>query len=109
MLHLCKLVHFNPHLTVNCFHLQDVIAHLRKESHAQVYSSAMSPPVCRQIIAATQAIMGLDGTNNGETRIRQLAENTRYNRTRLTRPRITETPVYLVSLPSPLPMVLHQA
>ena len=55
---------------------QDVIAHLKKESHAQIYSSAMSPPVARQTLAATQAIMGIDGTGEGQRRIRQLKDNT---------------------------------
>lgn len=62
---------------------KDVIAHLKKESHAQVYSSSMSPPVARQVVAATEAIMGRDGTNEGAKRIRQLAENTRFFRREL--------------------------
>lgn len=62
---------------------QDVIAHLKKESHAQVYSSSMSPPVARQVVAATEAITGRDGTNEGAKRIRQLAENTRFFRREL--------------------------
>jgi len=62
---------------------RDIIAHLKKESHAQAYSSAMSPPVARQIVAATEAIMGRDGTGEGQKRIRQLKDNTRFFRTEL--------------------------
>jgi hypothetical protein len=62
----------------HCESVQDIIAHLKKESHAQAYSSAMSPPVARQIVAATEAIMGRDGTGEGQKRIRQLKDNTRF-------------------------------
>ena len=78
---------FNPTFTVifklkllqakSSYFVQDIVAHLRKESHAQVYSSAMSPPVARQILASTEAIMGVDGSGEGQRRIRQLKENTR--------------------------------
>ena len=37
----------------------------------------MTPPVARQVMASTQAIMGIDGTNEGQRRIRQLKINTR--------------------------------
>lgn len=39
----------------------------------------MSPPVAQQIISVMEIIMGLDGTNEGQRRINQLARNTRYN------------------------------
>lgn len=43
----------------------------------------MSPPVTQQIITSMQIIMGEDGTDDGEKRIKQLARNTRYFRRRL--------------------------
>ena len=43
----------------------------------------MSPPVTQQILSSMKIIMGLDGTNEGETRTEQLARNTRYFRRRL--------------------------
>lgn len=43
----------------------------------------MSPPVTQQILTSMKIIMGLDGTNDGQKRIEQLARNTRYFRQRL--------------------------
>lgn len=43
----------------------------------------MSPPVTQQIITSMRIIMGEDGTDAGERRIKQLARNTRYFRRRL--------------------------
>jgi len=62
---------------------RDIVAYLKKESHAQNYSCAMTPPVARQVMASTQAIMGIDGTNEGQRRIRQLKINTRFFRSEL--------------------------
>ncbi|XP_077994691.1 serine palmitoyltransferase 2-like [Glandiceps talaboti] len=62
---------------------KDLIAHLKKRSHSTSYATSMSAPVAQQIIASMKCIMGLDGTNVGIKRIRQLAWNTRYFRRRL--------------------------
>ncbi|MBN3309229.1 SPTC3 palmitoyltransferase, partial [Amia calva] len=62
---------------------KELVDYLRTHSHSTVYSSAMSPPVARQIIRAMKCIMGLDGTTVGIQRVRQLAENTRYLRQKL--------------------------
>jgi len=62
---------------------KEIVAHLRRESHAQSYSTPMSPPVARQILASMHAIMGTDGTNDGQKRIKQLADNTSYFRSEL--------------------------
>lgn len=44
---------------------------------------SMSPPVTLQIIKSLETIMGVDGSVDGQRRIRQLAENTRYFRDKL--------------------------
>jgi serine palmitoyltransferase len=60
-----------------------LINFLRANSHAHCYASSMSPPVTQQIITSMKIIMGLDGTDQGQQRINQLARNTRYFRQRL--------------------------
>jgi serine palmitoyltransferase len=62
---------------------RDLINFLRMNSHAASYASSMSPPVTMQIVRTLETIMGLDGTGEGQRRIAQLAENTRYFRDKL--------------------------
>ncbi|KAM9561321.1 serine palmitoyltransferase 3 isoform 2-T6 [Salvelinus alpinus] len=62
---------------------KELVDYLRSHSHSAVYASAMSPPVTEQILRAMKCIMGLDGTTVGQARVHQLAENTRYFRSRL--------------------------
>ncbi|KAM6956316.1 serine palmitoyltransferase 3 [Aplochiton taeniatus] len=62
---------------------KELVDYLRVQSHSAVYASAMSPPVTEQIIRAMKCIMGLDGSTVGQRRVQQLAENTRYFRSRL--------------------------
>ncbi|XP_026079357.1 serine palmitoyltransferase 3 isoform X1 [Carassius auratus] len=62
---------------------KELVDYLRSHSHSAVYATAMSPPVVEQIIRAIKCIMGVDGTTEGQRRVRQLAENTRYLRSRL--------------------------
>ena len=62
---------------------KDLINFLRVNSHASCYASSMSPPVTAQILTSLKIIMGLDGSNDGMRRIRQLSENTRYFRQKL--------------------------
>lgn len=57
-----------------------LINYLMTKSHAQVYASSMSPPVCMQIIKTLSIIMGLDGTMSGQSKIKQLKENCIYFR-----------------------------
>jgi serine palmitoyltransferase len=40
----------------------------------------MAPAVTAQIIASMRLIMGINGTDEGQRKIRQLHENTRYFR-----------------------------
>lgn len=62
---------------------QKLINYLRVHSHAHCYASSMSPPVAQQIISSMSIIMGLDGTDEGKRRTKQLARNTVYFRRRL--------------------------
>uniref|UniRef100_A0A8C6V185 Serine palmitoyltransferase, long chain base subunit 2a n=1 Tax=Neogobius melanostomus TaxID=47308 RepID=A0A8C6V185_9GOBI len=61
----------------------ELIDYLRSHSHSAVYATSMSPPVVEQVITSMKCIMGEDGTTIGCERIRRLAENTAYFRTRL--------------------------
>lgn len=62
---------------------KNLISFLRANSHAHCYASSMAPAVTQQIITSMKIMMGLDGTNEGQKRIDQLARNTRYFRKRL--------------------------
>lgn len=62
---------------------KELVEFLKLNSHANCYASSMSPPVTWQIIQTLEIIMGLDKTNEGLRRIKQLAENTRYFREKL--------------------------
>lgn len=57
-----------------------LIDYLRVNSLAHCYAGAMSPPVAAQILSSMQVLMGLDGTQVGATKVRQLARNTQYFR-----------------------------
>lgn len=60
-----------------------LIRRLKWHSHAQCYATAMSPPVAQQILSSMKIIMGIDGTNEGIKRIRQLRRNAHYFRMKL--------------------------
>ncbi|GLV39974.1 lace [Carabus blaptoides fortunei] len=60
-----------------------LINYLRKYSYSHKYAASMSPPVAAQIIAVLKILLGMDGTDEGQRRIAQLARNTRYFRTRI--------------------------
>ncbi|XP_072129392.1 serine palmitoyltransferase 2 [Mobula birostris] len=62
---------------------KELVDYLRSYSHSTVYATSLSAPVAEQIIASMKCIMGEDGTTLGQTRVQQLAENTRYFRRRL--------------------------
>ena len=61
-----------------------VISHIRRQSHTN-YASAMTPGVAMQIYSSLRIIMDKDERHLGEgqRRIQQLAENTRYFRSEL--------------------------
>ncbi|XP_066280595.1 serine palmitoyltransferase 2-like [Branchiostoma lanceolatum] len=60
-----------------------LINHLRAYSHSTTYACSMSAPVAQQVITSMKIIMGEDGTNRGQLRIKQLAANSKYFRQRL--------------------------
>ncbi|XP_074631166.1 serine palmitoyltransferase 2-like [Acropora palmata] len=62
---------------------REIIDHIRGSSHSAAYASSMSPPVVVQIISSMKMIMGEDGTDKGQKRLRALAENSKYFRQRL--------------------------
>jgi len=62
-----------------------LIDYLRAHSHSTCYAGSMSPPVVQQIITSMLIIMGKDGSDEGQRRIRQLAANSKYFRTKLRR------------------------
>ena len=57
-----------------------MIEHVRLRAHSSVYAPSMAPPVTGQIVASMKMIMGTLGGDEGERKIRQLHENTRYFR-----------------------------
>jgi hypothetical protein len=61
-------------------HPQETIDHIKLRAHSSVYAPSMAPAVTAQIMASMRIIMGLNGTNEGQLKIRQLHENTRYFR-----------------------------
>ena len=44
---------------------QEIINHLRQNSHTTTYGTSMSGPVAQQIVSSLTIIMGEDGTNEG--------------------------------------------
>ena len=60
-----------------------LINYLKHQSHAQCYATSMCPAVCLQITKTLEILMGLDGTDQGVKRIRQLRENITYFREKL--------------------------
>ena len=60
-----------------------LIDFIRATSTGTMYSNAMSPIVCKQILRALQVIMGLDGTNIGKQKLDDLRNNSNYFRSRL--------------------------
>lgn len=60
-----------------------LIDYMRIHSHSACYGSSMPAVVAQQIFSSMTIIMGLDGTNEGERRVAQLAWNCRYFRRRL--------------------------
>lgn len=60
-----------------------LIDFISMQSHSNCYASSMSPPVVVQCMSALEQIMGVDGSDAGQRRIKQLAENTRYFRDKL--------------------------
>jgi serine palmitoyltransferase len=62
---------------------QHIVDHVRSHSYSSAYSATMSPPVMQQIISSMKIIMGEDGTDEGQRRLKQLRDNIRFFRNRL--------------------------
>ncbi|KAG2452256.1 hypothetical protein HYH02_003280 [Chlamydomonas schloesseri] len=60
-----------------------VIDFLRRHSPAHLYACAMAPGCVKQVTAALQVVMGLDGTGRGAAKVRELHDNANYVRARL--------------------------
>jgi serine palmitoyltransferase len=58
---------------------KSLIDHIRINSHAHIYASSMSAPIVQQIISSLRLMKGPEG----QKRICQLADNTRYFRQKL--------------------------
>jgi len=58
----------------------EFVEHLRAESNGSLYSNAMSPTVCQQIITALNIISGADGTDLGQRKLRAIRDNSNYFR-----------------------------
>jgi serine palmitoyltransferase len=57
-----------------------LIQYLRCHCPAHLYATAMSPPAVEQVISALHVIQGLDGSDRGKRKIRQLHDNSNYFR-----------------------------
>eukprot|EP01137_Pigoraptor_chileana_P034453 Opistho-2@27028 len=62
---------------------KEIMDHMRLSCFGSVYAASMAPAVVQQTITSMRIIMGVDGDVEGQRRIQQLKENTRYFRARL--------------------------
>lgn len=62
---------------------KSLINHIRANSHANCYASAMSPAIAQQTLTSLRIIMGKNNEVEGLNRIKQLAWNSHYFRERL--------------------------
>jgi len=62
---------------------KEVIDCIRHNSYSSIYGTSMSPPCAQQALAALKVIMGEDGTNEGELRLKQLHDNSNFFRKNL--------------------------
>ena len=62
---------------------RDLIEYLRKTSAGSVYHNSLSTVVCKQCIVSLKIMMGLDGSNMGQLKIKKLKENCNYLRKKL--------------------------
>merc|ERR1711916_269674 len=63
----------------------DLIQYLRATCIGHLYATALAPPVARMVITTMKIILGEDGTNDGQRRIKQLRDNSNYFRRRSTK------------------------
>merc|ERR1711939_686265 len=60
-----------------------LVNYLRKTSAGAVYHNSLSTVVCKQCIVSLKIMMGLDGSNVGQTKIKNLKANCNYFRKKL--------------------------
>jgi serine palmitoyltransferase len=63
---------------------EEIISYLRHIAYSSVYATAMSPPCAQQALSALKVIMGEDGTDSGQKRLRSLHDNSNFFRNSLT-------------------------
>ncbi|KAJ9049099.1 serine palmitoyltransferase component [Entomophthora muscae] len=62
---------------------KELIDRIRATNHNSIYGENISVPILMQAIASLRVIMGLDGGDEGQRKLEQLAFNSRYFRTEL--------------------------
>jgi len=62
---------------------RDLIEYLRNTAFSALYDTSHSVPSCQQIISAFDVIEGIDGTGDGQRRLKQIRDNSLYFRQRL--------------------------
>ena len=62
---------------------KEIIDHLRRSNHGSVYAETMSPIVAQQVFTSMKIILGEDGSNDGQSRLTQISQNSNYFRRHL--------------------------
>jgi len=62
---------------------KQVIDHLKRACAGSLYSASISPPACRQIIEAFKIILGEDGTDLGQKKLKAIYDNANFFREQL--------------------------
>mmetsp|Transcript_8213 Transcript_8213/g.30300 ORF Transcript_8213/g.30300 Transcript_8213/m.30300 type:complete len:532 (-) Transcript_8213:89-1684(-) len=62
---------------------EEIVEHIKQCSPAHLYASSMSPPCVEQVISSMKVIMGKDGSNRGEKKLRDLKDNSNWFRMKL--------------------------
>jgi len=62
---------------------KELVEYMRHVSYGSMYATSMSPPCAQQALSALRVILGTDGTNDGQLRLKKLRDNGNYFRSRL--------------------------
>ena len=62
---------------------REFITALKQRGHGSLFSSALSPVICQQIISALKVITGEDGTDIGQQKLDAVKNNSDYFRDKL--------------------------
>ncbi|KAI3643562.1 hypothetical protein MP228_013117 [Amoeboaphelidium protococcarum] len=60
-----------------------IVNHLKLKNHGSIYAEPMAPPVAEQVYASMKLILGEDGSDNGQQRLKRIADNSVYFRREL--------------------------